>query len=43
MSNEVNPTGLGERILELLRLGPGAEVELQVLRDGSVMARKVNE
>lgn len=43
MSNEVNPTGLGKRILELLRLGPEAVVELQVLRDGSVMARKVSD
>ena len=40
---EVNIEELSKRLLELLKIGPGAEVELQLLRDGSVRASKVEE
>jgi hypothetical protein len=37
----VDPTEFASRLLELLRIGPGAEVQLELLRDGSVRASKV--
>jgi len=39
---QVDPAGLGRRLIELLRLGPQYELEIQLLRDGSVRAVRLN-
>jgi len=43
MARAVNSKALGERLIELLRCGPEATVELQVLRDGSVRIARLEE
>lgn len=43
MTSEVDATGLKQKVLNLLRLAPGAEIELSLLKNGSVLASKVNE
>jgi len=43
MTEPVDSKGLGQRLIELLRLGPEGTVELQLLRDGSVRALRVKE
>jgi hypothetical protein len=40
MSNEVDPAGLGEKVLSLLRLGPGSELQIDLCRDGSLRITK---
>jgi len=41
MAEAVSSKALGQRLIELLRLGPEGVVELQLLRDGSVRAIKL--
>lgn len=40
MSRQVDETGLGTRILELLQAGPDTTLELSLCRDGSVRVSK---
>jgi hypothetical protein len=42
-SSEVDLAGLGRRVLSLLRLGPGAEVEISLLRSGQVLLSKTEK
>jgi len=36
----VDLAGLGRRLLELLKIGPGSEIELKLLRSGDVLVSK---
>lgn len=41
--NTVDPTGLGKRLLELLKAGRESVLELQLLRSGDVLVKKSQE
>jgi len=40
MPSEVDRAGLGSKILELLKAGPGSEIELSLLHNGSVLVSR---
>jgi hypothetical protein len=40
MSHEVDPAGLAKKILTILKVKTGSEIELSVLRNGSVLVSK---
>ncbi len=41
--NDVDALGLAHRLMHLLRIGPGAEIELSLLKNGSVLVTKTRE
>lgn len=43
MTKAIDIEALGRRLIELLRCGPEATIELAVLRSGQVLASKINE
>jgi len=43
MPGAIDSKALGERLIELLRLGREGTIELQLLRDGSVRALRLQE
>lgn len=43
MTNEVDPAGLGSKILDLLKVGAGCELEISLLRSGQILVSKSQE